>query len=70
MEQFWYGLKGENLVILMMQFSLKKIKLLQFCSQIEWTYEYVQNLLRVFLLLLILLPRLDGYMVWMHKEKE
>ena len=40
-EQFWYGLKGEILGILMLQFSFEKIELLQFCNQIEYTYEGV-----------------------------
>ena len=49
-EQFWYGLKDEISRILMMQFPLKKIELLQFCNQIEYVYQIVQNLLYLILL--------------------
>ena len=54
-EQFWYGLKDEISRILMMQFPLKKSKLLQICNQIEYVYQIVQNLLYLILLSMLLL---------------
>ena len=52
MKCFGYGFKGEYLRILMMQFASKKIELLQFYNQIEYTYKYVQNSVYFYMLLL------------------
>ena len=54
-ECFGYGFKAEHFRILVMQLTLKKIKLLEFYKQIEFIYKIVQHL---FVLLLITLYEL------------
>ena len=44
-EHFWHQMKGENLRIQMMELMLKKITMMKFYMQIEWTYEYGTNII-------------------------
>ena len=48
-KQFWYGMKATNSGIIVKQQTLKKIEMMEFYMQIEWTYVLMQvkNILNI-----------------------